>query len=83
MITRENCQNLKAGDLVRWTIHTKHGIPVDCEPWSSWRKVTSIHGQDVNGDGKAFVCFYVEFGPTSTISHSTHEGDVSTEVKHV
>lgn len=39
------------------------------------RRVTEIYGRGVSNKGRAFVRFYQEFGPSSTMSGSLVEGD--------
>jgi len=65
--TRSEIEALKEGDLAP-----------DC--FGQWRRVTKIfsRGDDVNG--KAFVCFYTEFGPGASISNSLKEGEINRTV---
>jgi hypothetical protein len=50
----------------------------DC--FGHWRRVTKIYarGDDVNG--KAYVCYYTEFGPGASISNSLKEGRINRTV---
>ena len=59
--TRTEIEALKEGDLAP-----------DC--FGQLRKITRIHakGNDVNG--RAYVCYYTEFGPGASISNSLKEG---------
>jgi hypothetical protein len=65
--TRSEIEALKEGDLAP-----------DC--FGNWRQVTKIYarGDDVNG--KAYVCFYTEFGPGASISNSLKEGEINRTV---
>ena len=65
--TRSEIEALKEGDLAP-----------DC--FGNWRRVTKVYsrGDDVNG--KAYVCFYTEFGPEATISNSLKEGEINRTV---
>jgi hypothetical protein len=78
-MTREEILNLKVGDVVRFPngimTHERQGA-----------KVVSIHAQKVSrtlkGQEHAFVCFYFDFGPGSTISASTSELDGPNDCKY-
>lgn len=61
--TRSQIEALKEGDLAP-----------DC--FGNWRLVTRIYarGNDING--KAYVCYYTEFGPGASISNSLKEGKI-------
>lgn len=61
--TREQVQALTVGDLAP-----------DC--FGRWAKVTRVYGQQDDMSGKAFVCYYTEFGEHSTVSNSMKEGEV-------
>ena len=65
--TRSAIEVLKEGDLAP-----------DC--FGHWRRVTRIYarGNDVNG--KAYVCYYTEFGPGASISNSLKEGEINRSV---
>jgi hypothetical protein len=65
--TRSEIEALKEGDLAP-----------DC--FGNWRRVTKVYarGDDVNG--KAYVCFYTEFGPGASISNSLKEGEINRTV---
>ena len=65
--TRAEIEVLKEGDLAP-----------DC--FGNWRRVTKVYsrGDDVNG--KAYVCFYTEFGPGASISNSLKEGEINRTV---
>lgn len=66
-MTRNEVLSLKVGDVVQFHINGTSWQP---------RKVVEITAQRVSEyHGKAFVCFYTEFGPTSQISGSCSEGD--------
>jgi hypothetical protein len=60
--TREDVLGLNVGDLAP-----------NC--FGEMRAVTEIFGSGINVSGKAFVCYYAEFGPNSTMSHSLVEGE--------
>ena len=61
--TRAEIQSLEVGDLAP-----------DC--FGQWRLVTRIFGRGHDVKGKAYVCYYTEFGPTSSISNSLKEGEI-------
>jgi hypothetical protein len=65
--TRSEIEALKEGDLAP-----------DC--FGQWRRVTRIYarGDDVNG--KAYVCFYTEFGQNASITNSLKEGEINRTV---
>jgi hypothetical protein len=65
--TRSEIEALKEGDLAP-----------DC--FGHWRRVTRIYarGNDVNG--KAYICYYTEFGPGASISNSLKEGEINRTV---
>lgn len=65
--TRSEIEALKEGELAP-----------DC--FGNWRQVTRIYarGNDVNC--KAYVCYYTEFGPGSSISSSLREGAINRTV---
>jgi hypothetical protein len=65
--TRDEIEALKEGDLAP-----------DC--FGNWRRVTRIsaRGDDVNG--KAYICYYTEFGPGASISNSLKEGVINRTV---
>ena len=65
--TRSETEALKEGDLAP-----------DC--FGNWRRVTKVYakGHDVNG--KAYVCYYTEFGPGASISNSLKEGEINRTV---
>lgn len=44
------------------------GIAHDC--FGRVRRVTKVFAHDLDINGKEFVCYYTEFGPSSQISHS-------------
>ena len=61
--TRAEIEAFKEGDLAP-----------DC--FGNWRRVTRIHarGDDING--RAYICYYTEFGPGVSISNSLKEGQL-------
>jgi hypothetical protein len=65
--TRSEIESLKEGDLAP-----------DC--FGNWRRVTRIYarGNDVNG--KAYICYYTEFGTGASISNSLKEGEINRTV---
>jgi hypothetical protein len=64
--TRSEIEALKEGDLAP-----------DC--FGQWRRVTKIFSRG-DDNGKAFVCFYTEFGPGASISNSLKEGEINRTV---
>ena len=65
--TREWVQNLRVGDKAP-----------NC--FGEWREVREITYSGIDINGKAFVGYYTEFGPGSTISHSATEGEIDRTV---
>jgi len=74
-MTREQIQNLKEGELVQWTTHTRNSQPLPGARWSRPLEVTRIYARGTNPKGHAYVCFYVKLGETSQMSMSDNEGD--------
>lgn len=62
--TREDVQNLKVGDMA-------------LNPFGRYAEVKNIFAQKDDINGKAFVCYYTDYGPGSTISNSAKEGEVT------
>lgn len=60
--TRQDVLDLKVGDLAP-----------NC--FGRMAKVTSIYAQKDDVHGKAFVCFYTEWGTNATMSHSIKEDE--------
>lgn len=83
-VTREQIQALKVGDLVRTTFDRDGftGKVREGAVWSNWRRVVSIHAQKDDVKGKAFVCFYLDWGNGLTVSDSAKEGEEHVEVRH-
>jgi hypothetical protein len=50
------------------------GLAPDC--FGNWKQITKIYGRGHDVNGKAYVCYYTEFGPTSSISNSLKEGEI-------
>jgi hypothetical protein len=65
--TRDQIESLKIGDPAP-----------DC--FGNWKRVIRIYarGNDVNG--KAYVCYYTEFGPGASVSNSLKEGEINRTV---
>ncbi len=65
--TRAEIEAIKEGDLAP-----------DC--FGQWRRVIKIfaRGDDVNG--KAYICYYTEFGANASISNSLKEGEINRTV---
>lgn len=75
-MTRNQVLNLKVGDKVRHTMDARNGKALPNARYGEPKKVVNIHAQEVSGyHGRAYVCFYTEFGPTSTISGSCSENE--------
>jgi hypothetical protein len=64
---RAEIEALKEGDLAP-----------DC--FGNWRRITKIYARGADVNGKAYVCYYTEFGPTSSISNSLKEGEINRTV---
>lgn len=63
IITKEIIESLTIGDF----------LP-NC--FGEMKPITSIFGKGVSEvDGKMFLCFYQQFGETSTMSNSIREGE--------
>jgi len=65
--TRSEIEALKEGDLTP-----------DC--FGNWRRVTKIYARGGDIKGKAYVCYYTEFGPGASISNSLKEGEINRTV---
>jgi hypothetical protein len=65
--TRSEIETLKVGDLAP-----------DC--FGNWRPVTKINARGDDVKGRAYVCYYTEFGPGASISNSLKEGEVNRTV---
>jgi hypothetical protein len=65
--TRSEIEAFKEGDLAP-----------DC--FGNWRRITRIYGRGDDVRGKAYLCYYTEFGPTSSISNSLKEGEINRTV---
>jgi len=65
--TRSEIEALKEGDLAP-----------DC--FGQWRRVTKIFGRVHDVNERAYVCYYTEFGPTSSISNLIKEGEIHRSV---
>lgn len=75
--TRAQIEGLKVGDYLSHTIDTVGLQPRPGARWSQPRRVVEItfRGTDVNG--RAYVGFATEFGPTSSITGSIKEGEAA------
>jgi hypothetical protein len=65
--TRAEIEALKESDLAP-----------DC--FGKWRRVTKVYAKSNDVNGKAYACYYTEFGPTSSISNSLKEGEINRTV---
>jgi len=63
MPTREQVQSLKVGDFA-----------LDC--FGKMREVVEVYGRGDDIHGKAYVCFYTEWGLSSRISNSMKEDEI-------
>jgi hypothetical protein len=61
--TRAEIEALKEGDLAP-----------DC--FGHWRRVTKVYAKGHDVKGKAYVCYYTEFGQGASLSNSLKEGEV-------
>ena len=52
----------------------ENDLAPDC--FGNWKRVTRVFARGVDVNGRAYVCFYTEFGPTSSISTSLKEGEL-------
>jgi len=76
-MTRNEVLGLRVGDAVQFCWDMVPGARAHhMAKWSEPREVTSIFAQEVSSHhGKAYVCFYTQFGPHSTVSGSCREGE--------
>lgn len=66
-MTRDEILNLKVGDMVQHIINGKAMPP---------SPVVEIYAQEISQyHGRAYVCFYQQFGENATISGSISEGE--------
>jgi len=65
--TRSEIEALTEGDLAP-----------DC--FGNWRRVTKVYANGADVNGRAYICYYTEFGPTSSISNSLKEGEINRTV---
>jgi hypothetical protein len=65
--TRSEIEPLKEGDLAP-----------DC--FGQWRRITRIYARGYDVNGRAYVCYYTEFGPEASISNSLKEGEINRTV---
>lgn len=65
--TRSDIEALKEGDLA-----------LDC--FGGWRRITRIYARGDDANGKAYVCYYTEFGSGASISNSLKEGKINRTV---
>lgn len=61
--TREHIVNLKVNDVV-----------IDC--FGTLKLINEIYGRGFDVNGKAYICFYTDFGGTSKMSASYKEGEI-------
>jgi hypothetical protein len=69
MPSRDDIINLKAGDLAPSSFGD--------------RRVVEIYARCDNVNGHMFVCYYVEFGEGSTLSHSLTEDQIERPINSV
>lgn len=62
--TRSEIEAIKEGDLA-----------LDC--FGDRRRITRIYARGDDANGNAYVCYYTEFGPGSSISNSLKEGKIN------
>ena len=65
--TRAEIEALEVGDLAP-----------DC--FGHWKLVTRIFGRGDDINGKAYVCYYTEYGVRGSISNSLKEGQINRTV---
>lgn len=65
--TRSDIEAFKEGDLAP-----------DC--FGGRRRITSIYARGDDANGKAYVCYYTEFGPGASISNSLKESKINRTV---
>jgi len=65
IITKEVIENLQIGDI----------LP---NVFGQMKAITRITAKGTNVQGKAYACFYQQFGETSEMSHSIGEGSAVT-----
>jgi len=79
MITKEQIDSVQIGTVLRETYDTRHGVALPNARWHE-RPVVEIFARGVDIYGKAYVCGYCQFGPTSRISFSLKEGENRAEI---
>jgi len=68
-------QRVRVGAMVAATHDTAHGVPLPGARWSPPRRVVEVFARRDDIHGRAFVCFYTEFGEDARISDGAKEGD--------
>ena len=79
-LTRDDIARIRVGATVSMTFETAHGVPLAGARWSPPRRVTRVFARQDDLRGRAFVCFYTEYGERAEISASAKEGDVHVRV---
>lgn len=79
-LSRADIVRIRPGAMVGTTFDTACGIPLPGARWSPPRRVTRVFARRDDVHGKAFVCFYVEYGDRAEISASAKEGEVHARI---
>lgn len=75
-MTRDEILNLKVGDKLQATNDTCYGKALPGAFWQKEREIVEIYAQGVSEwTGKAYICFYCDFGTGTRVSGSLQEGE--------
>lgn len=79
-LTRADIARIREGAMVITTYDTAHGLPLPDARWRAARRVVEVFARQDDINGKAFVCFYTEFGANARMSGSAKEGDTHVRI---
>ena len=79
-LTRADIARIQPGALVSTTYDTAHGAPLPTARWSRPRRVVEVFARQDDIHGKAFVCFYTEFGDNARISGGAKEDEMHVRI---
>ena len=77
---RADIARIRPGTMVSMTCDTAHGVPLPGARWSPPRRVVEVFARRDDVRGRAFVCFYTEFGERARISDGAKEGEMRVRV---
>jgi hypothetical protein len=75
-LTRADIARILEGAMIITTYDTAHGLPLLNARWSRPTRVVEVFARKDDINGKAFVCFYTEFGENARLSGGAKEGDM-------